>query len=184
MSSWLRRLFKRRDPLDQPCRCGRQATVLVSPEKEALESGQTPYCLWCLERALDAALGEATGRWVIVQPLRDAPCYVPFALAELEYFEDAPGWLRRVTALLDAAGAACSRCGKPAGRFAWVPTEADLDFTELYMGSTWIEGCPVTVLCDRCLAASLLDSLRDREVKVYELVFPKDGPGVWLPWGY
>jgi len=84
MLNWLHRLLGR-NPLEKPCQCGSEPSVLLSPEKEGFERGVT-YCLSCFTPLLERALAESVARWVVVQPFRDAPRYGPLTLTEIEGF--------------------------------------------------------------------------------------------------
>ena len=185
MLNWLRRLVRVRDPFDKPCQCGRQTTIFLSDEREdlALEDSKA-YCPSCIAPIMRQALAEARGRWLVVQPFAGILCYVPYTIDELADFDEFAAWPGDVRAILDKASPACSRCDASADRFAWVPTRDEQTLDDLQNSPTWFRDREAVALCESCLAAALLDSLRERGIKVYELVFPTAGPGVWLPWGY
>ena len=186
----LRRLFARRDPLKQPCGCGRDATVLLSSEREEFLDAAAPYCLSCLAPVLRRAVSQSTDRWLAVQPFRGAPCYVPFTLGEISDFEAPEGWPQDLAALLSGLGArcdrcaGCGRCGGVAGRWGWVTTAETASLADLQNEPQWFRNRAVTDMCETCVADAVLDSMRERRIKLYELVLPTAGPGVWLPWGY
>jgi hypothetical protein len=158
--------------------------VLLSSEREALIAEQQRLCLACAAPVVRDALARVTDQWLAVQPLADAPCYVTFSLAEVGQFEDMHDWHRDIAALLERTAGGCVRCGKAAARFVWLPTEESQSLKELQYDTAWFRDRQAFALCDDCAAAAVLDSFRDRGIKVYELVLPKAGPGVWLPWGY
>ncbi|HET6372714.1 MAG TPA: hypothetical protein VFG76_05370, partial [Candidatus Polarisedimenticolia bacterium] len=77
--------------------------------------------------------------------------------------------------------APCAQCAA-AGRFRWIPVEADAYFwpEDLLSGLSRGEIVPSDALCGACAAARLTRSLEERGLYLDAIVPPRGGDGVLL----
>jgi hypothetical protein len=178
---FLSRLFKGIDPFEKPCSCGRPAQVRVAPEREFDFRTGRVYCLTCLEPMVKDALAKRTERCAAVEPYRDAPCLVPYLLEELP---DLTPWPGRLAELLASAGTQCKQCGAETPGLLWISTDAGQSLAAMQEDGRWFGDREGTAVCAGCLAALLVRTIEERQLRLQELVFPAPGPSAWLPWAY
>jgi len=177
---FLKRLFKRSDPLDKPCQCGRPAQVHVAPERESDPHLGEVYCPTCLEPLMKEALAGKTMRCVVMQPY-DAPCFVPYSLAELA---ELTHWSPRLRELLSSAGRSCAECGAETSGLVSIATDQAQSLGAMQNNRHWFDGRDGVALCAGCLTGRLVRTIRERDLRFLEFVLPGIEPSAWLPWAY
>jgi hypothetical protein len=185
MPGWMSNLFKSFkpvDPLDTPCACGQPARVRLTNARESRFTEGKTFCLDCVRAVLHDGLRVAAGKWLVVQPVPGPACYVPYTLEEIADFRDLPDWASQIEELLHSAGPKCEVCSAPADQFLWLPTASQE--AQPWKLPDFFRASKACYRCPKCLEDALLQSLRERNLTILEMVLPKAGPGAWFSWAY